>query len=129
MDKVCPVVRRADGTVLAFRHPLAGLQFVKGTVEPGEDIRSAATRELHEESGLTLTPQSDLGFSDAIIPGDTWHFWLMASADHLDTWDHACADDGGHIFSFFWQDLTPPLPDAFAASFQRAAAHMRKAFA
>ena len=35
VDKACPVVLRhtTELEVLAFRHPLAGLQLVKGTVE------------------------------------------------------------------------------------------------
>ena len=35
-----------------FRHPLAGIQLVKGTVEPSENPADAARRELFEESGL-----------------------------------------------------------------------------
>ena len=35
-----------------FRHPLAGIQLVKGTVEPSEKPADAARRELFEESGL-----------------------------------------------------------------------------
>ncbi|MGK9264493.1 NUDIX domain-containing protein [Sinorhizobium meliloti] len=38
--------------VLAFRHPSAGNQFVKGTIQQGEQPRDAAKRELLEESGL-----------------------------------------------------------------------------
>ena len=40
--KVCPVVLRgttADGIdILAFRHPLAGAQLVKGTIEIAESV-------------------------------------------------------------------------------------------
>ena len=51
-NKVCPVVfRRVDSVVevLAFEHPVAGYQLVKGTVESGESIETAALRELAEE--------------------------------------------------------------------------------
>jgi 8-oxo-dGTP pyrophosphatase MutT (NUDIX family) len=53
--KACPViVRRTAGGVeiLAFRHPKAGCQLVKGTIEPAESVRRAAERELQEESGI-----------------------------------------------------------------------------
>ena len=52
-DKSCPVVLRARETleILAFEHPLAGLQLVKGSVEPGESTALAAVRELMEEAG------------------------------------------------------------------------------
>ena len=58
MNKVCPVVvRLCDGRreVLAFVHPVAGKQFVKGTIESGENPLDAARRELREESGLNPT--------------------------------------------------------------------------
>ncbi|MEX3016984.1 NUDIX hydrolase [Gymnodinialimonas hymeniacidonis] len=126
MDKVCPVVIRGDGRILAFRHPLAGLQFVKGTLEEEESTPEAATRELHEEAGVVLSAVHYLGESSTIVDDETWHFWLMQDSDLPETWDHACEDDGGHVFSFFWQDLTQPLPQEFAAPFQRAAEHLRE---
>ncbi|MHC8286071.1 NUDIX domain-containing protein [Pseudomonas sp. XS1P51] len=48
VDKACPVVLRniEQLEILAFRHPLAGLQLVKGSVEPGELTGAAAVREL-----------------------------------------------------------------------------------
>lgn len=58
-DKACPVVLRSRETleILAFEHPLAGLQLVKGSVEPGESTDMAAVRELMEEAGI----QSEAG--------------------------------------------------------------------
>ncbi|WP_272972120.1 NUDIX domain-containing protein [Comamonas terrigena] len=64
--KACPVVIRGLGTIeiLAFEHPLAGLQLVKGTIEPGETSAAAALRELREESGLHASHvATDLGIS------------------------------------------------------------------
>ena len=50
-EKVCPYVLRGAGDrleVLAFRHPLAGCQLVKGSLEPGERVVVGALRELAE---------------------------------------------------------------------------------
>ena len=49
-DKACPVVIRhpAAPEILAFEHPLAGLQLVKGSIEPNETAAAAAVRELYE---------------------------------------------------------------------------------
>ena len=55
-NKVCPVVLKNAGgiwLILAFRHPIAGCQLVKGTIEAGESAAAAALRELFEESGVT----------------------------------------------------------------------------
>lgn len=38
--------------LLLFNHPEVGIQITAGTVEPGEDIDSAARREAAKESGL-----------------------------------------------------------------------------
>lgn len=56
--KSCPVVVRNDDdelSVLAFRHPLAGYQLVKGTINDDEEVSAAAVRELVEESGVAAT--------------------------------------------------------------------------
>ena len=41
-----------------YRYPLGGFiyEFPAGLVEKGEDFRECAVREMHEETGLTLTP-------------------------------------------------------------------------
>ncbi len=41
-----------------YRYPLGGYvyEFPAGLVEPGEDMLSAAIREMHEETGLSFTP-------------------------------------------------------------------------
>lgn len=54
VDKACAVVLRDRGVleILAFEHPLAGLQLVKGSVEAGESTCATAVRELMEEAGI-----------------------------------------------------------------------------
>lgn len=114
-EKAWPVVLREGARgyeVLVFRHPLAGVQLVKGTIEPGEAFDAAARRELLEEAGLSgLVPLGDLaplcpGAADAV-----WHFSLFDGAGLPHRWTHRCADDGGHDFAFFWHRLAD-TPDA-----------------
>jgi ADP-ribose pyrophosphatase YjhB (NUDIX family) len=55
VNKACTIVLRetlAAKELLVFEHPLAGVQLVKGTIEPGELPEHAALRELCEESGI-----------------------------------------------------------------------------
>ena len=81
-DKACPVVFRDPSLqqILAFEHREAGRQLVKGRIEPGENARAAALRELQEEAGIAdMAIASDLG---------TWHSehqgpHLVISAVHL----------------------------------------------
>lgn len=103
-DKACPVVLRGRETleILAFEHPLAGLQLVKGSVEPGESTDMAAVRELREEAGIPATVKRDLGEWRSITTGHTWVFHECHVAQDLpDIWIHFAEDDGGHEFRFF----------------------------
>lgn len=55
IEKVVPVIfRNINQTteILVFKHPIAGIQIVKGTVEVNEELETAALRELYEESGI-----------------------------------------------------------------------------
>ena len=109
MIKVCPVVTRTvDDTleILLFRHPLAGIQLVKGTLEADETITEAALRELEEESGITEVAETTYlcQWQDTHLARE-WHF-IHCKVDGLpDTWTYFTNDDGGHLFAFFWQPL------------------------
>ena len=48
-----------------YRFPLGGYvyEFPAGLVEPGEDMLSAAIREMYEETGLTFTPKEAGAYS------------------------------------------------------------------
>lgn len=110
MNKACPVVIRSREShleILVFKHPIAGVQLVKGTIEPGESSRSASERELEEEAGIKLKAEHLLLEWQRNPEEPTWTIWLMEPGDHLpDCWDHYCEDDGGRLFHYFWHPLS-----------------------
>jgi len=112
MNKACPVVlRNRDNQleVLAFRHPMAGIQLVKGTIERGESSLVASQRELFEEAGITLKANYQLLKWQRRPDEPIWDIWVMEPEDHLpDHWEHYCEDDGGHLFRYFWHPLSLP---------------------
>ena len=131
VGKVCPVVmRQADGgrEVLAFHHPLAGCQLVKGTIEIGETAIAAAVRELAEEAGIAASASADMGQSPDIAEGQTWHFVAMKTGKLPDSWVHHCADDGGHDFAFFWHPLVEKPDAGWHPIFVRALDYIRERF-
>lgn len=106
--KVCPVLLRGVGAnteVLAFRHPMAGNQIVKGTVEPGESLRDAAAREMLQESGLVVSIERFLGSLRYDDIAQDWHFFQCSAEPCPDSWEHWTSDDGGHMFKFYWYAL------------------------
>lgn len=113
MTKVVPIIYRKNNTnidLLVFRHPLAGIQMVKGTVEEQEELSVAALRELKEESGIQHAKiEQYLGVHYPVEPGPDWHVFQCVSELKLsEKWDHFCEDDGGLVFSFFWHPLFEP---------------------
>jgi 8-oxo-dGTP pyrophosphatase MutT (NUDIX family) len=130
VDKVCPVVFRDASMrqILAFEHPLAGLQLVKGRVEPGETLRAAALRELQEESGLEDAGiAQDLGTLESGHRGHVWSLQLCTFPRRLpESWTHHCADDGGHEFRFFWHDVHQPAGERWRPQYRRALAVIRE---
>ena len=125
--KACPVVLRGGG-VLVFRHPRAGVQLVKGGIEPGETAARAAARELAEEAGIALRPARGLGRLRP-MPGMAWRLVLMRPPPLPDRWSHRCADDGGHLYRFFWHPLGGPAGRAWHPVHARALAGLRRALA
>ena len=59
---VCATFQGKVVLVRQYRYPIGGYvyEFPAGLVEPGEDVLSAAKREIFEETGLTLTVKSSL---------------------------------------------------------------------
>lgn len=126
-QKACPVViRDRDGLtqILAFRHPVAGLRIVKGSIEAGETPATAAARELEEESGIVGTAVTDLGSASIGDPPARWHVFGVATGDLPDEWSHRTSDDQGHVFAFFRHPLDV-VPDAeWHVSFREALAYI-----
>jgi len=113
MNKACPVVLRHNNNqleLLAFKHPNGGSQLVKGNIKKGEHLERACLRELEEESGIQAQVVRQLGIWESNFKNQIWGFCLMHyEGIQPDTWDYETADDGGHVFSFFWQPLNVPL--------------------
>ncbi len=112
--KVCPLVlrRRRNGVeVLLFKHPLAGVQLVKGTLEENDhSIEAAGLRELAEESGIKAVYNSHyLGQWESGFQQQLWHFVRCECSQLPDHWTFHTQDDGGHDFEFFWHNLNQPI--------------------
>ena len=108
VEKVCPVVLQTIAgqlSILVFPHPLAGVQLAKGTREDGEDVVAGALRELQEESGIASPFGRLVGSSAAIDDGQFWHFVRVDCDEQPERWSFFTADDGGHLFEFFWWRL------------------------
>lgn len=129
--KTCPVVvRMIDGMehLLVFKHPLAGYQLVKGSIELAERTSHAAVRELAEESGIrTAWAVRELGSWNAGYEQQVWSFQLCEVAESLPRqWCFETHDDGGHVFEFFWHPLKADLPAPCHTLFQAAWAQIRQ---
>ncbi|WP_017445762.1 NUDIX hydrolase [Gayadomonas joobiniege] len=131
MKKVCPVVLRSGNEgyeVLAFKHPIAGYQIVKGTIEENERAEIAGIRELMEESGIHGEIANYLGAWDSGYQNQVWEFYVMSVTSHLpNEWEFYTEDDGGHNFSFFWQPLNEKLNDQWHPLFQGAIGFIKRA--
>ena len=111
---------------MVFRHPLAGKQLVKGTIEEGEHTEIAALRELREESGIEARDAPIfLGKSDSIAPDQTWYFFRCETAELPNSWTFHTGDDGGHLFDFFWHRLDIDLDAEWDERFKRAVEFVR----
>jgi len=133
MNKACPVVLRYNNNkleLLAFKHPNGDNQLVKGGIKKGEHLQDACIRELQEESGIQAQVVRQLGVWEAHFKNQLWGFCLMHYEGILpDTWEFATKDDGGHIFSFFWQPLNTPLDDNWSAVIRGAFQYIKNSLA
>ncbi len=129
MIEACPVVTRdVNGAkeVLVFHHPEAGVQFVKGTIEKGETVLSAALRELHEESGIRTAMDTEyLGMWQSEYENQEWHFVHCHCENLAESWRHYTQDDGGHYFNFFWHSINSPSNKDWYEVYERALLEIR----
>jgi len=131
MNRATPVVLRNNNNqleLLAFKHPNGRSQLVKGKIKKGESLEAACVRELEEESGIQAQIVRQLGVWNSGFKKQVWGFCLMHyEGSQLDNWDHETEDDGGHIFSFFWQPLNAPLNDSWNEVYTNAFQYIKKA--
>ena len=131
MNRAVPVVLRKNNNnleLLAFKHPKAGNQLVKGNIKIGEHLEDACVRELKEESGIQAEVVRQLGIWDSNYKNQIWGFCLMHFEGTLpDNWEFDTADDGGHIFSFFWQPLNSPLNENWNEVYTNAFHYIKNA--
>lgn len=130
VQKVCPVLlRQQEGNwqILAFRHPRAGTQLIKGTLEAGEQPEVGVLRELAEESGITqATVVEKIGELALAESEQHWHIFLCQALVELpEEWDFFTTDGGGHLFHFFWHNLAAALDASGHVHFQTALAFIR----
>lgn len=124
------VVRDSSQTpeLLAFRHPLQGVQIPKGRIDVDETPREAALRELWEESGLSLDDPEPLGVIDHNFHldtneriDDTSHCFLFEPIEALaDTWTHH-AEEEDMVFEYFWLPIDADLADRLHPHFAEVA--------
>ena len=128
VEKVVIYITQGD-KLLVFRHtqyPQAGIQVPAGTVKAGEDLRHAAFREAHEETGLSpgeLILVSRLG-SDTIRVGSKqgirptrryfFHLEYVGAAPaswiHYEKDPSAGPEKGPIEFEFYWQKYPEEIP-------------------
>jgi 8-oxo-dGTP pyrophosphatase MutT (NUDIX family) len=128
--KAAPVLFRNVANrreILVFEHPIAGVQLIKGTVEPGESPATAAIRELAEEAGITTASWvSALGSWESSHEQQTWHFQQVHTPHALpESWHHHATDDGGHLFRLFWHELSAQPSPSWHPLHAEALVHLR----
>ncbi len=102
------MIRKANDNwqILAFHHPLAGDQLIKGTIEKGESAEIAVLRELAEESGISSAKIiRNIGVWETDVEGQVWLVFLCEAENLPDEWIFHADDDGGQDFAFFWHSL------------------------
>jgi len=127
--KACPVVIRRTTwglEILAFHHPLAGSQLVKGTIEAGETVQDGAVRELNEESGVVAVAIGCLGTLEMSEPPQEWHFVICEAGPLPEAWTYRASDGGGLDFRFFCDPLMREPDESWHPIFKRAFAFINQ---
>ncbi|MEZ5345134.1 MAG: NUDIX domain-containing protein [Pyrinomonadaceae bacterium] len=131
VKKVCPVITRkkkARKEILVFRDPNGDVQLVKGNIKNGEKSKTAALRELKEESGIDSVSSAKLiGAWNAKYRKQVWYFYRCKISKKLsNSWDFYTLDGGGQTFSFFWFDIKEKPGEDWPPVFKRALKYLKK---
>ncbi len=110
------LVRPSDtvGEVLLFEHVDGTIHIPKGTVDPGEDPRTACVRELGEETGVwdgsVVEQLPAMGVKRSWDERQLWFSFVIECPRELpDQWDHVAegsSDEAGLVFRCHWVPLT-----------------------
>lgn len=130
VQKVCPVILRKHNDswqILAFRHPKAGTQLIKGTVEEDERPEDAVLRELAEESGLDqVVIVKKIGELGLHKTRQHWHLFLCQSlVEPENEWSFFTEDGGGLVFQFFWHKLEEEPDERWHENFLSALKYVK----
>lgn len=126
-----------EGSLLCFRHPLAGNQVPKGTVEPGELPEHAVVRELFEETGVVFSGdvqalavlEHERHGASGDVQIQRWHLFLLPVSGLPPAWTHGASGseaEDGLCFECFWQPLELPAV-GFHESFEPVIERVREA--
>jgi 8-oxo-dGTP diphosphatase len=108
------LARRGPGA----RNEAGRWEFPGGTVDFGERLGDAATREIHEEYGMTVEITGLLGVADHLLPAEGQH-WVSVSFSARHTGGEPEIREPGKCTEIGWFDLSAlpgPLSEASAST-------------
>ena len=118
------IIEDPDGRILLQRRSDFGLWGLPGgNAEPGEDITASIVREVHEETGLTITDPRPFGYGSepgretVTFPnGDACQFFALSFFTCTYSGTLQALDDESLALEWFEKDALPQMLPNMAAS-------------